>query len=166
MADNFYKYIKCDLPNIHSLLVLATHKQLIRIYLPFQKEFKTPPENATYANKLAIFENTAQQIHDYAQNRLTYFTVPILLNGTAHQNKVWQALQAIPYGHTRSYKTLANIVNSSPRAIGGANKNNPLPIIIPCHRVIKHNGDLGGYFGYDNATINLKAQLLAHEKNY
>ena len=85
--------------------------------------------------------------------------------GTIFQKKVWQALQAIPFGEIRTYKEIAIAVGSpkAVRAIGQANRTNPLPIVIPCHRVIGQNGQLTGYMGNTEEGIAIKRQLLVLE---
>lgn len=86
----------------------------------------------------------------------------IYLTGTPFQERVWEALRSIPYGETRSYKDLATLINSpgASRAVGTANKENNIPIIIPCHRVIKNDGTIGGY----SAGVEVKKALLKLEK--
>lgn len=91
------------------------------------------------------------------------FTLPMRLSGTPFQVSVWRALCAIPPGATRSYGALAEQLGSSARAIGNACRANPIPIIIPCHRVIARHG-LGGYGGaVAGAQLDIKSRLLAHE---
>jgi len=82
--------------------------------------------------------------------------------GTPFQQEVWKGLLTIPYGVTRSYKWLAKSINNpdSARAVGNANGQNPLSIIIPCHRVVRKNGELGGYTG----GVQIKRYLLELEK--
>lgn len=92
--------------------------------------------------------------------------MPLSINkGTIFQKKVWQALQAIPFGEIRTYKEIAIAVGSpkAVRAIGQANRTNPLPIVIPCHRVIGQNGQLTGYMGNTEEGIAIKRQLLVLE---
>ena len=100
-----------------------------------------------------------QQLDDYFQGVLTEFDLPIRFIGTPFQVKAWQALQSIPFGETISYKQQAERVGSVPRAVGLANGQNPIPIIVPCHRVIGANGHLVGYGG----GLNLKKALLNFE---
>lgn len=90
-----------------------------------------------------------QQLGDYFAGRRTNFSLPIKPLGTPFQRQVWQALLAIPYGHTASYQAIARAIGQPQacRAVGGANHRNPLSIIIPCHRVIRADGRLGGYGG-------------------
>ena len=87
--------------------------------------------------------------------------MPIYLLGTPFQQSVWKELIFIPYGQRRSYGDIARNLNrpKAYRAVGSANGKNPLPIIIPCHRVIKSNGQIGGF----NLDLNLKQKLLALE---
>ncbi|WEG12159.1 methylated-DNA--[protein]-cysteine S-methyltransferase [Pullulanibacillus sp. KACC 23026] len=104
-----------------------------------------------------------RQLEAYFQGQLTAFDLPIVLKGSPFQIKVWKALQMIPYGETRTYKDIAAIIGNpkSVRAVGGANNKNPIPIIIPCHRVIGSNGALVGYGG----GLDKKEYLLAIENN-
>ena len=85
--------------------------------------------------------------------------------GTIFQRKVWQALQTIPFGEIRTYKEIAIAVGSpkAVRAVGQANRTNPLPIVIPCHRVIGQNGQLTGYIGNAEEGNAIKRQLLVLE---
>jgi methylated-DNA-[protein]-cysteine S-methyltransferase len=86
--------------------------------------------------------------------------------GTVFQRRVWQALEAIPYGQTRTYGEIASELGSSARAVGGACRANPMPILVPCHRVVAADG-LGGYAGRTNgAWFAIKAQLLRHERDH
>ncbi len=102
-----------------------------------------------------------QQLQEYLEHRRKTFSLPLDLYGTEFQLKVWEQLQKIPYGETVSYKTIAEKIGNvkAVRAVGGANGANPIPIIIPCHRVINENGKLGGYTG----GINIKKKLLELE---
>ena len=90
-----------------------------------------------------------KQLNAYFSGLLRTFTLPLFYNGTAFQNRVWTVLGEISYGKTISYRELAQRIDCPKgfQAVGGANSRNPLPILIPCHRVIAHNGGLGGYSG-------------------
>ncbi len=93
-------------------------------------------------------------------------TMPVVqVYGTAFQQRVWGALQQIPYGETMTYAELARHVGSSARAVGGALRANPLPIFIPCHRVVSASG-LGGYAGISELGQKRKRCLLAHEATH
>ena len=90
-----------------------------------------------------------QELSAYFAGHLRGFTLPLQLLGTPFQLSVWQALSAIPYGHTASYKDIALAVKNpqASRAVGGANHHYPISIIIPCHRIIRADGQMGGYGG-------------------
>jgi AraC family transcriptional regulator of adaptative response/methylated-DNA-[protein]-cysteine methyltransferase len=94
-------------------------------------------------------ETLRQQLAAYFAGALKRFTVPIVAPGTPFEERVWQALQSIPYGETRSYLDLARALGSpeGQRAVGRANGLNRIAIVIPCHRVVNHGGGLGGYGG-------------------
>ena len=95
---------------------------------------------------------------EYLHGKRTAFTFPIRPAGTPFELAVWQALERIPYGATRTYGEIAHDVGrpGAARAIGQANHKNPIPIVIPCHRVVAAGGKLGGYGG----GLNLKRRLL------
>ncbi|EAF2521179.1 methylated-DNA--[protein]-cysteine S-methyltransferase [Listeria monocytogenes] len=110
-----------------------------------------------------LFQALTIQLDDYFEGKREHFDLPVLLKGTDFQQKVWQALSEIPYGAVVSYKDIA-ISAGSPKAVqavGQANRANPIPIIIPCHRCVKSNGELGGYNGAD---VDKKQYLLVLEK--
>ncbi|EAG5905138.1 methylated-DNA--[protein]-cysteine S-methyltransferase [Listeria monocytogenes] len=110
-----------------------------------------------------LFQALTTQLDDYFEGKREHFDLPVLLKGTDFQQKVWQALSEIPYGVVVSYKDIA-ISAGSPKAVqavGQANRANPIPIIIPCHRCVKSNGELCGYNGAD---VDKKQYLLALEK--
>jgi methylated-DNA-[protein]-cysteine S-methyltransferase len=102
------------------------------------------------------------QLHAYFDGSLKSFDLPVTPSGTPYRRRVWQALDAIPYGETRTYQQIAMTAGGSPRSVGGANGANPVPIIIPCHRVIATTG-IGGYSGGDG--IATKKFLLALERD-
>ena len=105
-----------------------------------------------------LIKSAAEQITEYFDGKRKQFDLPLNPRGTAFQKSAWDALQAIPYGETRSYKDIAVQINSPKacRAVGLANNRNPIPIIIPCHRVIGTNGSLTGYAG----GLDVKRLLL------
>lgn len=111
------------------------------------KNRNSTPSPPTSISPLAL--ETTCQLEAYFSGRLQVFHLPFHLNGTAFQEKIWNALTEIPYGSTCSYADLAEITGTPKgfRAVGNANGKNPLPILIPCHRVISKNGSLGGYSG-------------------
>ncbi len=103
-----------------------------------------------------------KQLKKYLKGELRRFNCKVDLSGTRFQKKVWSALVEIPYGQTRSYKEVAQAIGhpGAFRAVGNANGRNPIPLIIPCHRVVGSNGGLGG-FGYG---VKVKKKLLDFEK--
>jgi len=109
-----------------------------------------------------ILQLAVTQLDAYFNKTLQQFTIPLDLKGTAFRQQVWQALQMIPFGKTVSYIDIATQVGNpkASRAIGQANHYNPVPIIVPCHRVINRSGKLGGYGG----GLWRKEWLLAHEQ--
>lgn len=114
-------------------------------------------------DNMPLFRQLRAEMTDYFTKKQFCFSVPFELHGTAFQKRVWQALNKIPAGKTLTYGQLAEQLNSSPRAIGNACRANPLPIIIPCHRVIAKQG-LGGYDGQtDGERLDIKRWLLRHE---
>ena len=104
-----------------------------------------------------------QQLIEYFELRRTEFDIPIDIEGTSYQKKVWNEVAKIHYGQSRTYGEIAQSINSGPRAVGNACRHNPIPIIIPCHRVIKKTG-IGGYCGsVVGKDIQHKDWLLRHE---
>lgn len=105
----------------------------------------------------------ARQLDAYYADPRHVFTVPYRLHGTAYQQRVWARIAAIPCGETRRYLDLSDVLASSPRAVGGACGRNPIPIIIPCHRVVASAG-LGGFSqSTGDETLDIKRWLLRHE---
>lgn len=113
----------------------------------------------------AIIRELEQQILQYIKHPTISFTIPYRLNGTKHQMSLWKILKKIPPGNVETYGNLAELMHSSARAVGNACRQNPLPIIIPCHRVVAKN-HIGGYAGdITGENIIIKQWLLANEKN-
>ena len=108
-----------------------------------------------------ITESVKIQIDQYFAGTRMAFDIEIEFRGTDFQKKVWRALKDIPYGHTASYKELAENINCSKgfRAVGNANNKNRYAIVVPCHRVIGSNGNLVGYAG----GLDIKKFLIEHE---
>ena len=117
-------------------------------------------KNGEQISKLA--DLTIQQFEEYFSGKRRSFSLPLAPEGTQFMQDVWRALMSIPYGEVRSYGDIARAVEKPKayRAVGMANNRNPLPIIIPCHRVIGANGQLVGYAG----GLGCKEKLLALEK--
>ncbi|NKB46975.1 MAG: methylated-DNA--[protein]-cysteine S-methyltransferase [Legionellales bacterium] len=108
-----------------------------------------------------VLQQAVAQLTEYFNGERTTFTLPLAPTGTPFQQTVWQTLQTIPYGITWSYQQLAQAIGNSnaSRAVGSANGKNPISIIIPCHRVIRASGNLGGYAG----GLDKKTRLLTLE---
>ena len=112
----------------------------------------------------AFAKTVCEQLLRYVKNPDAKFTVPLKPGGTLHQQKVWQAMLDIPRGKTRSYGELAAELKSGAQAVGQACGANPIPIIIPCHRVVGKSG-LGGFMRHaSGASLDIKRWLLAHEQ--
>jgi len=107
-----------------------------------------------------LLRQARDQLHAYFDGDLTEFDLPLAPAGTPYRCKVWQALCGIPYGETRSYIAVARVAGGSARSVGQANGCNPIPIIVPCHRVVATT-HLGGYSGGDGLAT--KRYLLALE---
>jgi methylated-DNA-[protein]-cysteine S-methyltransferase len=126
---------------------------------------KTVADVKAILEETVILQEANKQLQEYFAGKRTVFELPLALKGTAFQQKVWQALQEIPFGETRSYGEIAKNIGQpkASRAVGGANNKNPLPIFIPCHRVIGTNGKLVGYAGgLEIKKILLNVENLAH----
>lgn len=102
-----------------------------------------------------------RQLDDYFDGKRRDFDLPLAPEGTAHQKRVWDAMCKIPYGETRTYGELAKDIGSVARAVGGACGANPIPIVVPCHRVLGAGDAIGGYSFEGGADT--KRQLLALE---
>lgn len=111
-----------------------------------------------------IILSIAQELEAYFDGALKEFKTPLHICGTAFQKLVWQELMRIPYGQTRSYAAQAEAIGkpTAYRAVANANGANQLAIVMPCHRIINSNGDLGGYGG----GVTRKQWLLDHEKKF
>jgi methylated-DNA-[protein]-cysteine S-methyltransferase len=129
---------------------------LIGIWLPTESR----PPRGTGQDAPPVLKETATQLEEYFARERTEFDVPMELDGTPFQKEVWAELRRIHYGETISYGELARRVGRprGPRAVGQANGRNPIPIIVPCHRVLASNG-IGGYGG----GLPMKRILLATE---
>lgn len=116
----------------------------------------------TNVQETTLIRTAYQQLMEYFKGEREIFEIPLELEGTPFQRKVWEALLTIPYGETRTYKEIASQIGSPQacRAVGGANNRNRIMIVVPCHRVIGKNGTLVGYAG----GVDKKELLLDIEK--
>jgi methylated-DNA-[protein]-cysteine S-methyltransferase len=144
---------------IGNLTIVSNGEEIVGL------EFGAGVESPEYkeAEEDALLKEAQRQILEYFGGKRKVFQLPVKLKGTEFQRKVWKELRKIPYGETRSYQEIAAAIGNKKamRAVGQANKANPIPIIIPCHRVIGKNNQLIGYAG---KQIDKKAILLELEK--
>jgi len=128
----------------------------------FVRGRKEEKPDAEWKEDAAFFVEVIRQLNAYFAGELKEFEIPLLMLGTEFQKRVWKALLTIPYGETMSYGELAKKIGEpkAVRAVGAANGQNPLPIIVPCHRVIGSDGSLTGFGG----GLENKKKLLELEK--
>lgn len=145
---------------IGRLLVAGNRERLHRIGFPSGKRARHP--EAGWRRDDRAFADAFAQLRAYFAGELTRFELPLQLAGTPFQNAVWTALRDIPFGETVSYGELAERLGrpTASRAVGAANGANPLPIVLPCHRVVGADGSLTGFGG----GIETKRYLLRHER--
>jgi len=156
----FSKYYKSP---VGLLKLIADNDSLIEIrYIPEHKVASVNEELPSKSN--LVIEETLRQLEEYFAEKRQEFDLPIKPSGTPFQIKVWQELARIPYGKVKTYGEIASLVETkdASRAVGNACKMNPLPIVIPCHRVIGANNKLTGF----NMGIDKKSYLLELEKIY
>jgi len=109
-------------------------------------------------------QEVVYQLLHYFEDPQWLFSLPVVSTGTDFQQRVWQFMRSIPVGETRRYGDAAKALNSAARAVGGACRRNPVPIVVPCHRIVAANG-LGGFNGQrDGVQLDFKQWLLNHEK--
>jgi methylated-DNA-[protein]-cysteine S-methyltransferase len=125
-------------------------------YLPLASEELAPTT--------PLAAKAVHQLLAYVDDPHVRFDLAVATNGTAFEDRVWQAIGAIPLGQVRTYGEIAKAICSMPRAVGGACGRNPLPLIIPCHRVVAAGGRLGGFMGgKEHDPLAVKRWLLRHE---
>lgn len=148
---------------IGEILITAGAEGLSSIHFAGQwSESALPIESASDAERAAAHVNQAcAELRAYFGGTLRAFSVPCVLQGTSFQQSVWAVLRQIPFGEVVSYRAIADRVGNrkAVRAVGGANGHNPIPIIVPCHRVIGSDGSLTGFGG----GLDRKQWLLEHE---
>lgn len=152
--------LRFDYPSpIGKLALIADEKALRGLYFE-ESRHGGPPEDAVPGSN-AVIKKTCKQLDEYFAGKRDTFDLPLAPDGTAFQKQVWIALTKIPFGETRSYGEIAKSIGSpsASRAVGAANGRNPIPVIVPCHRVIGANGSLTGFGG----GMKRKQYLLALE---
>jgi len=127
--------------------------------------FLAPSVPALMPKRNSIAHLACVQIQAYLENPDFLFDLPLNFAGTRHRVAVWEAMQHIPAGKTRTYGDIARSLKSSARAVGGACGANPIPVVIPCHRVIGAGGSIGGFMGAkaEGFELGIKRWLLGHE---
>jgi methylated-DNA-[protein]-cysteine S-methyltransferase len=152
-----YSYVPSPLGPI----LIAGDRSGLRL-INFQQGKKKRRPEADWVEDSRPWRETIRQLEAYFAGTLRAFTLDLAPEGTSFQQAVWRALQDIPYGETTSYGALAKGLGKpqASRAVGAANGSNPLPIVIPCHRVIGSSGKLVGYGG----GLDIKEALLAFER--
>ncbi|MBM7646834.1 methylated-DNA-[protein]-cysteine S-methyltransferase [Scopulibacillus daqui] len=172
MVKKPYIYVD-DMDTPAGMITIACHPEGV-CNIEFGDLETTYPKIQTWAKKNMIYNEikkdsdytreAACQLAEYFAGERKSFDLPLYLKGTPFQIKVWQALQDIGYGETKTYKDIAEAIGNpkAVRAVGGANNKNPISIVIPCHRVIGSSGCLIGYGG----GLDKKQILLEHEQRY
>ena len=161
-------FIRLRAPSsVGELVVTASDTAITGVY--FQKSRRGPPPThqagwvaaGSEGPAAALLVRAREQLEEYFAHARTTFELPLEALGSAFEHRVWNALRAIPYGTTTSYGALAKILGdkSATRAVGLANGKNPIPIIVPCHRVVGSKGELTGFGG----GLDTKRWLLEHE---
>lgn len=127
------------------------------------------PTDETAVDGDAVLREVRDQLAAYFAGELTAFDLPLVLDGSPFQRRVWEKLLDVPYGYTWTYKELAEAVGgtANPRSVGAVNGQNPIPIVVPCHRVVGADGTLVGYGGgldTKRALLELEARIrIVHE---
>jgi methylated-DNA-[protein]-cysteine S-methyltransferase len=157
-GTTFFSYI--DSP-LGQMFVQGDEQFVTGLYMPQHKGWRGP--DASWQQSDAPFTAVREQLADYFSGERQQFDVPLKLDGTPFQQRVWQELVRIPFGTTITYAQLAQRVGkpTASRAVGHANGRNPISILVPCHRVIGADGNLTGYAG----GVDKKQWLLAWERS-
>ncbi|WP_010283270.1 methylated-DNA--[protein]-cysteine S-methyltransferase [Bacillus timonensis] len=158
-----YKYSEMQTNIFGTIYILAGETELLDISLS-EDDWAGVREkyDPTYAPDDKVLVEIKKQLEQYFNGERKTFSFPIKFSGTSFQEKVWNELLNIPYGETRCYADIANAIDNpkAVRAVGQANRKNPIPIVVPCHRVIGKDKSLTGYSG---TRTDLKEKLLELE---
>ncbi len=151
---------------IGRLLVSCKGNKVTGLNLGMDNKKKHPIAATEIKGLRSHFAQTIKnQLNDYFDGSSACFTVDLLMQGTDYQKSVWQCISKIKWGETLTYGDIAEQLNSSARAVGNACRANPVPIIVPCHRVVSKSG-IGGFAGQrEGKNINVKTWLLEHERS-
>lgn len=144
---------------IGELVLVASDTALTAVHFPTSRHGPPPPVGTERENE--VLARAKQQLEEYFAGTRTAFDLPLAAEGSAFERRVWDLLRTIPYGTTTSYGALARRLGDvkATRAVGAANGRNPIPIIVPCHRVVGARGELTGFGG----GLERKRWLLEHE---
>jgi methylated-DNA-[protein]-cysteine S-methyltransferase len=160
MPEVFTAYCKSP---IGELEIKAGEKEILAVH--FVKRGARPRAPAGRAEEgPAVLKACLSQLDEYFRGERVSFSLPLKLEGTAFQKRVWAELGRVPFGKTTTYGEIAAAIGNglAARAVGGANHRNPVSIIVPCHRVVGSDGRLTGYGG----GLWRKAWLLGHEQKH
>ncbi len=152
-------YKKCMQSPVGEIVIIEDKGKIVEIDIAKNNKLDNIEEKDT-----ELLLQTEKQLKEYFEGKRFDFEIPLNPTGTEFMQSVWKALEQIPYGETRTYKEIADAVGNpkASRAVGMANHRNPIPIIIPCHRVIGSNNKLVGY----GLGLDMKQYLLELEKEY
>lgn len=152
-------YKKCMQSPVGEIVIIEDKGKIVEIDIAKNNKLDNIEEKDT-----ELLLQTEKQLKEYFEGKRFDFEIPLNPIGTEFMQSVWKALEQIPYGETRTYKEIADAVGNpkASRAVGMANHRNPIPIIIPCHRVIGSNNKLVGY----GLGLDMKQYLLELEKEY
>ena len=138
-----------------NLAITTTNRGLAGIHYVYDLPAKEPVDK--------ISKEVVHQLKCYFENPQWHFDLPLDLTGTQFQQRLWRALSDVPAGTTDTYGRLAHQLSSGAQAIGQACRRNPVPVVLPCHRIVSRQG-MGGYFGeVDGEKMVIKKALLTHE---
>ena len=156
MSEAFQACLRAPFATL-GITTTATHVTGIRFLSP------STPAKAPKRDSLAYL--ACIQLQAYLEDGRFEFDLPLALAGTRHRLEVWEAMQRIAPGETRTYGEVAAELRSSPRAVGGACGANPIPVVVPCHRIIGANHAIGGFMGAkgEGFELGIKRWLLHHE---
>ena len=156
MGDSFQACLRTPFATL-GITTTDTHVTGVRFLAP------TVPAKAPKRDSIAHL--ACVQLQAYLDNPDFRFDLPYRLSGTRHRLEVWEAMLRIPAGKVRTYGEVARELGSSPRAVGGACGANPIPVIVPCHRIVGANRSLGGFMGAsgEGFETGIKRWLLEHE---
>jgi methylated-DNA-[protein]-cysteine S-methyltransferase len=159
-SDMSYVYRMLESP-IGTLRLIASDRGIAAVLWAHEDAIPQRYGTVAQAPEHPVLNQAQQELEEYFAGSRQQFTVPLDLGGTEFQSAVWNALRTIPFGQTRSYGDIAGQIGreKAVRAVGTANGRNPIPILVPCHRVIGADGTLTGFAG----GLEVKARLLALE---